>query len=90
MILAIKGATLPGADNGLFHYLGDWSFKELFNGAEVWSAAIGQCFFSLSICMGVMTAYSSHNKENRKYLCLDEKIIGISDMLIALLGGFTI
>jgi SNF family Na+-dependent transporter len=40
--------------------------------------------------MGVMTAYSAHNHKNKSTLVLDEKIIGISDMSIALLEGFTI
>lgn len=52
--------------------------------------AIGQCFFSLSVCMGVMTAYSCHNEENKATVVLDEKIIGFSDMGIAFIAGFSI
>jgi len=40
--------------------------------------------------MGVMTAYSCHNEENKATVVLDEKIIGFSDMGIAFIAGFSI
>jgi len=58
--------------------------------SSIFPVAIGQCFFSLSVCMGVMTAYSYHNEENKATVVLDEKIIGFSDMGIAFLAGFSI
>lgn len=90
IIIAIQGFTQEGAGDGIVQYIGDWEFKNLFESADVWSQAIGQCFFSLSICLGVMTAYASHNIDNKAHLVLDEKIIGLSDMGVALLGGFAI
>jgi len=89
LVLAIKGLTLEGAGDGIEEYLGNWTFSEILD-PNLWSDAIGQCFFSLGVCMGIMTAYSAHNIENRKTLVMDEKIIALGDTFIALLGGFTI
>mmetsp|Transcript_12617 Transcript_12617/g.10682 ORF Transcript_12617/g.10682 Transcript_12617/m.10682 type:complete len:100 (+) Transcript_12617:705-1004(+) len=40
--------------------------------------------------MGIMTAYSGHNEENKSTVVLDEKIIGFGDLTIAFVAGFTI
>jgi len=58
--------------------------------ASIIPVAIGQCFFSLGVCMGIMTAYSCHNEENKATVVLDEKIIGFGDMGIAFVAGFSI
>jgi NSS family neurotransmitter:Na+ symporter len=58
IIIAIRGLTLPGAFNGL-DYLFKPDFSKILQG-EVWVAAYGQIFYSLSICFGIMLAYSSY------------------------------
>lgn len=58
IIVAVRGVTLPGAAAGL-----DYFFKpnfEALKDPKVWIAAYGQIFYSLSICFGVMMAYSSY------------------------------
>lgn len=58
VIVAVRGVTLPGAAAGL-----DYFFKPNFAklaDPKVWIAAYGQIFYSLSICFGVMMAYSSY------------------------------
>ncbi len=58
IILLIRVVTLEGAGNGL-----NWLFKPDFSNIysfKTWAAAYGQVFFSLSICFGIMIAYSSY------------------------------
>ncbi len=58
IILVIRGITLPGAVVGLSYYLTP-VFSALKN-LNVWLAAYGQVFFSLSVGFGVMIAYASY------------------------------
>lgn len=57
-IFVIRGLTLPGAGEGLNFYLTP-DFSKILS-AKVWVAAYSQVFFSCSIAMGVMIAYSSY------------------------------
>lgn len=61
-ILVIRGLTLPGAAQGLSALLTP-NFGELLN-PQVWMAAYGQVFFSLSIAFSVMIAYASYLPRN--------------------------
>jgi SNF family Na+-dependent transporter len=36
-----------------------------------------QVFFSLGVCMGVMTAYSSHNSKTKTNVAMSEKAISL-------------
>lgn len=58
IILMIRGITLPGAAAGLNFYLKP-NFAALAN-YQVWLAAYGQVFFSLSLAMGILIAYASY------------------------------
>jgi NSS family neurotransmitter:Na+ symporter len=62
LILVIRGLTLPGAAQGLSALLTP-DFGELIN-PQVWMAAYGQVFFSLSIAFSVMIAYASYLPRN--------------------------
>eukprot|EP00801_Mesodinium_rubrum_P001832 Mrub_01832.p1 GENE.Mrub_01832~~Mrub_01832.p1 ORF type:complete len:608 (-),score=58.47 Mrub_01832:133-1728(-) len=88
IVLAIRGLMLEGSGAGISVYLTGVSGAKF--DSTIIPVAIGQCFFSLSVCMGVMTAYSYHNEENKSTVVLDEKIIGLSDMGIAFVAGFSI
>lgn len=58
LVLFFRGITLDGAMVGLTKYLTpNW---EMLGKPEVWRAAYGQIFFSLSIGFGVMVAYASY------------------------------
>jgi len=89
VILIIRGAFFEGASDGIKAYIWNWD-ASLLNSSTIWTEAIGQVFFSLGVCMGVMTAYSSHNNKGRTNVPLAEKIISLSDTGIALLGGFAV
>lgn len=57
-IIVIRGLTLPGALDGLnYLFTPDWSKSAE---PQVWVAAYGQIFFSLSIAFAIMIAYASY------------------------------
>ncbi len=58
VIIVIRGITLPGAIDGLaYMFTPDWS---AIANPDVWVAAYGQVFFSLSIAFAIMISYSSY------------------------------
>ncbi|AKG03996.1 sodium-dependent transporter [Salimicrobium jeotgali] len=58
LIIVVRAVTLPGAMNGLNSFFEpDWS---RILDAEVWIAAYGQIFFSLSIAFAIMVTYASY------------------------------
>lgn len=52
-LFLIKGLTLEGAGDGVKVYIGEWSMDVLTDRPDVWSTAVSQIFFSLSVTMGV-------------------------------------
>jgi len=61
VLIAIKSFTLPGAWEGIKYYITP-NFAALAN-PQVWLAAYGQVFFSLSIGFGVLIAYASYRSK---------------------------
>eukprot|EP01084_Bolivina_argentea_P212768 361596_1 len=88
VILLVKGLTLEGAWRGIKAYW-DFSNWDDLSDSTIWNAAVGQCFFSLSICMGVMTAYGSYNPK-RQDIATDEKVIAFLDVFASLMSGFVV
>ncbi|XP_068605090.1 sodium- and chloride-dependent GABA transporter 3-like [Brachionichthys hirsutus] len=62
LILLIRGATLPGASEGIYYYL----YPDLNRLAdlEVWIDAGSQIFFSYSLTAGTLIVLSSYNDYN--------------------------
>jgi solute carrier family 6 GABA transporter-like protein 1 len=104
IIMVIKGSTLEGASDGVSQYLkGDASKFDGLEGdalqeakdlvAEVqkgvWGDAAGQIFFSIGVCMGIMTSYGSYNPV-RKPIIMDNMIICISNSLLSFIAGFAV
>jgi len=58
MIIVIRAITLPGALDGLDAFFAP-DFSNILS-PEVWVAAYGQIFFSLSIAFAIMITYSSY------------------------------
>lgn len=57
--LLIRAVTLDGAVNGIiFLFKPEW--QKILDPA-VWYAAVTQSFFSLGVCFGAVTMYSSYN-----------------------------
>jgi neurotransmitter:Na+ symporter, NSS family len=85
--LAIWGLTLPGAAQGWTYYLTpDWG--KLLSW-EVWIAAYGQAFFTLSVGFGVMHAYASYLPE-RMDLVRPAVVTGVVDTLHSLVAGLAV
>ena len=53
----------------------------------MWAEACGQIFFSLGICMGTMTSYSSFNPRNKPIIG-DGIKIALTNALISFIAGF--
>jgi neurotransmitter:Na+ symporter, NSS family len=58
LIIVIRAITLPGAMDGLEAFFTP-DFSKIFS-PDVWVAAYGQIFFSLSIAFAIMITYSSY------------------------------
>lgn len=87
MVLLIRAITLDGAMAGIIPYLKP-DFSALLD-AEVWTAAFAQIFFSLSLALGIMIAYSSYNKKNSD-INKNAFAVGITDTVIAIISGFVV
>merc|ERR1719162_818376 len=88
IILLIQAATLDGAGDGVARYL-DFSNWSALSENGIWQAAIGQCFFSLGVCMGVMTAFGSYNPVTQD-IATDEKVISFMDVFASIMSGFVV
>jgi len=103
IIMIIKGATLEGAGDGIKLYLfGEDKFAGLEGEAlelakeedaklmaGIWADAIGQIFFSIGVCMGIMTSYGSYNPV-KKPIIMDNMIIAICNSLLSFIAGFAV
>lgn len=84
-----RAVTLPGAEDGIQKYIGEWDMSVLSNQPEVWSKAASQIFFSLSLTTGVMTAYGSHVDRNEPTL-LNSVVIACSNCMFSFIAGFAV
>jgi hypothetical protein len=94
-IMVMNGLCLPNADEGIRMYLkGEIdgqavdAAKKLGNG-QMWADAVGQIFFSLGVCMGVMTSYASYNRKN-KPIIRDVFVISFGNCMLSFFAGFAV
>ncbi|WAR03537.1 SC6A4-like protein [Mya arenaria] len=87
LILLVRGATLPGARQGIIYYVTPvWSrLLEL----GVWLDAAAQIFFSLGPGFGTLLALSSYNKFNNNCY-MDALLTASINCLTSLLAGFVV
>ena len=85
--LIVRGATLPGASDGIMYFLTP-SFEKMAEPA-VWYAAASQMFFSLSACWGGMVTLSSYNKFHTNTF-RDALIICCCDAFTSFFASFAI
>ncbi len=87
VILLVHGLMQPGAIEGLSFYLTpDW---EILKSAEVWMAAYGQVFFSLSLGFGIMIAYASYLRD-KEDLPWQATFAGLANSATEFFAGFVV
>lgn len=90
IVLAVKSVLLPNAELGLHYYLyPDFEQVKKAGLAECIFAAMGQAFFTLSIGIGVLTAFGSR-VDKRSSLTEDAIYMGVLDTVVAFLAGLII
>lgn len=86
LVIIGRSVTLPGAGKGLaFMFVPDFS-KFTLNSV---SGALGQVFYSLSLCMGITITYGSYLSEKESIPRSCVSVAGL-DTLIAVLAGIAI
>ena len=84
--IAIFTMTIPGALDGVkYFFTPDLSKMS----PELILAAIGQCFFSLSIAMAIMVTYGSYVNDEESLTGSTAQIVGF-DLLVSVLAGLMI
>ena len=86
LVIVVAACMLPGAEKGIeFLFKPDMS---KFTG-DVFLAALGQSFYSMSIAMGCICTYASYFSKDTN-LAKSATQIGVIDFLVALLAGLVI
>ncbi|MBU7599468.1 sodium-dependent transporter [Streptomyces sp. P38-E01] len=84
LILVVRALTLDGAVEGLnAFFTPDW---DALTDGDVWVAAYGQIFFSLSVGFGIMITYASYLR-SRSDLSGSAMVAGLSNSSFELLAG---
>lgn len=87
VVMVLYCTTLPGFKEGIgFLFTPDFS---VLTRADVWVAAFGQAFFSLSVGMGILLTYGSYMAKDQD-IPRSALIISIADLVVALLAGLVI
>lgn len=88
IVLIARGATLPGASDGIQLYFGEFNGGQLVGG-QIWQDALGQVFYSTGVGFGYYTAYASYNAQNAN-AAQDAVIICCSNALFEVSAGFAV
>ncbi|WP_249871187.1 sodium-dependent transporter [Oceanobacillus saliphilus] len=84
LIIVIFSLTLPGAITGVDAFFAP-DFSKILN-ADVWVAAYGQIFFSLSIAFAIMITYASYLPK-KSDITNNAFIVGLGNSSFELLAG---
>lgn len=87
LVLFLFSVNLSGFSQGMSFFLQP-DFSVLTRPA-IWSAALGQAFFSLSVGMGILITYGAYLDEHTD-IVRSALIITVSDLLAAMLAGASI
>ncbi|XP_015590860.1 sodium-dependent nutrient amino acid transporter 1 isoform X2 [Cephus cinctus] len=85
--LLVRAVTLEGASKGII-YLYSPTWSKILD-PSVWYAAVTQAFFSLGVCFGAVTMYSSYNNFNHN-VTRDCTIVTSLDLCTSLIAGTAI
>jgi NSS family neurotransmitter:Na+ symporter len=87
LVMVLYCTTLPGFKEGIgFLLTPDFS---VLTHADIWVAAFGQAFFSLSVGMGILLTYGSYMAKDQD-IPRSALIISTTDLLVSLLAGLVI
>lgn len=86
-VLFVRGITLNGAASGLDFYLRS-DFSKLLD-PNVWLAAYGQIFFSLSLGFGIMIAYASYLPKDSD-INTNAWVVSFADCATSFFAGFAV
>ena len=84
-----RAVSLDGSSDGIKEYIGGWEMDVLKDDPDVWSTAVSQIFFSLSVTFGTMTAYGSHCPRQEPAV-LNSTVIGVSNCMFSFIAGFAV
>lgn len=87
LILLVRSVTLPGAADGISLLFAP-DFSRILD-ADVWVAAYGQIFFSLSIAFGIMIGYASYLPDDSD-IVNNAFMTGFLNCGFSLLAGITV
>lgn len=86
LVIVVAACLLPGAMDGILFLLKpDWNMIN----SDVFLAALGQSFYSLSIAMGCLCTYASYFSRSTN-LTTSAVQIGVIDCIVAILAGLMI
>lgn len=87
VVLVARVVTLPGAGDGIAYYLKpNWA---AILDPDVWSAAMSQIFFTLSLAFGVMIAYASYKHEESD-IAKNAVVVSVVNSCISIVAGFAV
>jgi NSS family neurotransmitter:Na+ symporter len=84
---SIYSVTLPGALDGIFYFLMP-DFSSL-SSPKIWTTALGQAFFSLSLGSGALLTYGSYLGK-RQFLLKPTSVIIATNTLVSIFAGILI
>ncbi|ODN00037.1 Sodium-dependent nutrient amino acid transporter 1 [Orchesella cincta] len=87
LVLLVTGCAKPGAWTGIKYFITP-QWDKIYD-PNVWYAAVGQCFFSLSTGFGPIIMYASYNPF-RHNVHRDALIVSIMDTFTSFLAGLTV
>mmetsp|Transcript_10865 Transcript_10865/g.15901 ORF Transcript_10865/g.15901 Transcript_10865/m.15901 type:complete len:590 (+) Transcript_10865:119-1888(+) len=89
-LFLFRGVTLEGSSDGINLYIGNRSdITVLSNKPDVWTEAVTQIFFSLSVTFGTMTAYGSLTPRDEPAF-LNSIVIAVSNCTFSFIAGFAV
>jgi len=89
-VFLFRGISLEGASDGIALYIGDRSdISVLSEKPDVWTLAVTQIFFSLSVTFGTMTAYGSLVPRSEPAF-MNTIVIACSNCGFSFIAGFAV
>lgn len=84
-----RALSLPGSQDGVDEYIHNSNWEMLTERPDIWSKAVSQIFFSLSVTFGIMTAYGSHCLRTEPAF-INSCVVAVSNSLFSFVAGFAV